>query len=111
MPIRNVPKSFTFERQRQEINLIGDDVGNRENIDTLSTDGQASVIGAVNEIIATPSDDLFIDEVSTSNTLEQRMLFADNTNFITGATAVEAANFTSGEFFDNIKLQQEFAPR
>ena len=103
MPIRNVPKSFTFERQRQEINLIGDDVGNRENIDTLSTDGQASVIGAVNEIIATPSDDLFIDEVSTSNTLEQRMLFADNTNFISGGTALEADSFTSGQSFDEIK--------
>lgn len=47
MAIRNVPKTYTFEQQRQEINTLSSDVGD---ISTLTTTDKSSVVSAVNEV-------------------------------------------------------------
>ena len=91
MAKREVKRSFTFEQQRQEINLLADDAGDKEQLDTLSTEGQNSLVEAINEVISTPEDEIFVNEVDTS-TEEQRIIFAEE------STRIIPANYeTSGK--------------
>ena len=86
MAKREVKRSFTFEQQRQEINLIADDAGDKDQLDTLSTAGQSSLVEAINEVIDTPEDEVFVDQIADT-TAEQRMVFVDE------ATRVAAADY------------------
>ena len=74
MPKRVVQKTFTFEQQRQEINLLADDVNNTELLDTVNKD---SIVESINEVIDTPEDEIFIEENDTEN-VEKPLLFADS---------------------------------
>ena len=46
MALRNVPKSYTFEQQRQEINALAGELGD---VSTLSS-GLPSVVAAINQL-------------------------------------------------------------
>jgi hypothetical protein len=106
MAKREVKRSFTFEQQRQEINLLADDLGDRAQLDTLSTDGQNSLVGAINEVIETPVDDVFVDEIGVS-TQEQRMIFADAASFKPSASYDKAAG-TNPESLDYSRIKYDY---
>jgi hypothetical protein len=106
MAKREVKRSFTFEQQRQEINLLADDLGDRAQLDALSTDGQNSLVGAINEIIDTPVDDVFVDEIGVS-TQEQRMIFADAASFKPSASYDGAAG-TNPESLDYSRIKYDY---
>lgn len=105
MAKREVKRSFTFEQQRQEINLLADDLGDREQLDTLSTEGQSSLVEAINEVIDTPEDEVFVSEVVATNA-EQKILFADESTFVESANYVASgkASGTNPESADYAKL-------
>ena len=46
MALRNVPKSYTFDQQRQEINSLGNDVGDI----TQLVSGLPNLVSAINQI-------------------------------------------------------------
>ena len=52
MALRNVPKSYTFEQQRQEINALAGELGD---VSTLSS-GLPSVVAAINQLQAGSAD-------------------------------------------------------
>ena len=52
MALRNVPKSYTFEQQRQEINALAGELGD---VSTLSS-GLPSVVAAINQLTAGSAD-------------------------------------------------------
>ena len=106
MAKREVFKTFTFEKQRQEINLLADDVGDKDLLDTLSTEGNESVVKAINEVIDTPVDDVFIDEISASDDQEQKMLFADQTAF-TDTGSYDKAAGTNPEGLDYSRIKYD----
>ena len=74
MAKRIVQKTFTFEEQRQEINLLADDVGDIQDINTV---GNTSVVDSFNEIIATPIDDVFLEDNDSENA-DKPIVFAQN---------------------------------
>lgn len=87
MAKREVKRSFTFEQQRQEINLIADDAGDKSQLDptNLSPTGQSNLVDAINEVIEAPSDDIFIDEINNAQpqySEDQRLIFADSASFV-----------------------------
>ncbi len=74
MTKRVVQKSFTFEQQRQEINLLADDVNDLGLLDTVD---KGTIVDAINEVIAVPSDDLFVENNETENE-DKPLLFAQS---------------------------------
>ncbi len=74
MAKRIVQKTFTFEEQRQEINLLADDVGDIQDINTV---GNTSVVDSLNEVIATPTDDVFLEDNNLENE-DKPIVFAQN---------------------------------
>ena len=52
MALRNVPKSYTFDQQRQEINSLAGDVGDI----TQLASGLPSVVAAINQLQAGSAD-------------------------------------------------------
>lgn len=106
MAKREVKRSFTFEKQRQEVNLLADDVGDISLLDTLSTDGKANVVGAINEVIEVPKQEVFIDEIGVDNQ-EQRVVFADATDY-TAAGAYDKAAGTNPNSLDYSTLKYDY---
>lgn len=80
---RVVQKTFTFEQQRQEINLLADDVNDTQLLDTVNKD---SIVDSINEVIDTPEDEIFIDENDSANG-EKPLLFADSITLSTNYAA------------------------
>ena len=74
MALRNVPKSYTFDQQRQEINSLATDVGD---ITQLSS-GLPSIVAAINQITAGS---------------------ADGGEFLSGAGAPTAGDGANGDFW------------
>ena len=102
MAKREVKRSFTLEEQRQEINLIGGDAGDKDQLNTLTTGGQDNLVEAVNEVIETPKDEIFIDEIGVT-TEEQKLLFANESSFIDSASYdKDAATNPSGYDYSRI---------
>jgi len=83
MAKREVKRSFTFEQQRQEINLLADDTGDK---DLLTTTDKNSLVDSINEVVTVPEDEIFVDQIATSSS-EQRMVFVDE------ATRIAAADY------------------
>ena len=83
MAKREVKRSFTFEQQRQEINLLADDTGDK---DLLTTTDKNSLVDSINEVVTVPEDEIFVDQIADT-TAEQRMVFVDE------ATRVAAADY------------------
>jgi hypothetical protein len=81
-------------------------LGDRAQLDTLSTDGQNSLVGAINEVIETPVDDVFVDEIGVS-TQEQRMIFADAASFKPSASYDKAAG-TNPEGLDYSRIKYDY---
>lgn len=106
MAKREVKRSFTFEKQRQEVNLLADDVGDLDLLDTLSTEGQGTIVGAINEVIEVPKQEVFIDEIGVDNQ-EQRVVFADATDY-TAAGAYDKAAGTNPNSLDYSTLKYDY---
>jgi hypothetical protein len=78
MTKRVVQKSFTFEQQRQEINLLADDVND---LDLLDTVDKSTIVNAINEVIFVPSDDLFVENNEVENE-DKPLLFAQSVTLV-----------------------------
>jgi len=95
MAIRNVPKTYTFEEQRQEINLLGADTGDTASLTTSSK----IVVSAINAILdgSEPFDNLTITgdltvlggDIVISNSAT-KLSIRDNTS--SSLSIVEGAN-------------------
>jgi hypothetical protein len=112
MAKREVKRSFTFEQQREEINLLADDTGDRAQLDTtnLSVSGRANLVDAINEVIESPVDDIFIDEINNGQpqyTQDQRLLFADTGSFKDQAS-FDKPNAVNPEGLDYSRVKYDF---
>jgi hypothetical protein len=74
MTKRIVQKTFTLEQQRQEINLIADDVND---LDLLDTVDKNSIVDAINEVISTPKTEVFLEQNDIENE-DKPILFAQS---------------------------------
>ncbi len=111
MAKREVFNTYTFEEQRKEINLLSDDVGDKEELNTLSVSGQESVVNAINEVIDTPIDDVFVDEIANTDSNEQRIVFSDESSFIPSAdytTTGQKLAGTNPEGLDFTRLKYDY---
>jgi hypothetical protein len=86
MALRNVPKSYTFDQQRQEINSLATDVGD---ITQLSS-GLPSIVAAINQITAGS---------------------ADGGEFLNGAGAPTAGDGANGDFWLDTTTNDLYGPK
>lgn len=86
MALRNVPKSYTFDQQRQEINSLATDVGD---ITQLSS-GLPSIVAAINQITAGS---------------------ADGGEFLNGAGAPTVGDGANGDFWLDTTTNDLYGPK
>jgi hypothetical protein len=96
MVIRNVPQSFTFEQQRQQINLIGNDLGDTSG---LITPNNLNIVSAINQIYTSSSGIGSINNISGTSTgsdtydsIYQTNTTGNGSGAIFSVTAVESDN-------------------
>lgn len=86
MALRNVPKSYTFEQQRQEINALAGELGD---VSTLSS-GLPSVVAAINQLQAGS---------------------ADGGEFLNGPAAPTAGDGANGDFWLDTSTNDLYGPK
>ena len=86
MALRNVPKSYTFEQQRQEINALAGELGD---VSTLSS-GLPSVVAAINQLTAGS---------------------ADGGEFLNGPAAPTAGDGANGDFWLDTSTNDLYGPK
>ena len=86
MALRNVPKSYTFDQQRQEINSLAGDVGDI----TQLASGLPSVVAAINQLQAGS---------------------ADGGEFLNGPTAPTAGDGANGDFWLDTSTNDLYGPK
>ena len=86
MALRNVPKSYTFDQQRQEINSLAGDVGDI----TQLASGLPSVVAAINQLTAGS---------------------ADGGELLNGPTAPTALDGANGDFWLDTSTNDLYGPK
>ena len=86
MALRNVPKSYTFDQQRQEINSLAGDVGDI----TQLASGLPSVVAAINQLTAGS---------------------ADGGEFLNGPAAPTAGDGANGDFWLDTSTNDLYGPK
>jgi hypothetical protein len=89
MAIRNVPKSYTFEQQRQEINNIAADIGDFDDLIFPAT--PQTVVGAINTLA---------NALSPNSGL-----------FLSGTTDPDNATGLNGDFYLNTVTEELWGPK